>query len=399
MNSKNLLLFLFLLLFTKVSTARQLVDKMAGIPIIGWSGIPESETNIQRYQQMKDGGFTHSVTFFKSLKNLIKALKVADEVGMKIIASCPEIKSKTELTIKQLMNYPALGGYYIIDEPNISDFKKLKTIVQTIRSIDDQHICYINLFPNYAGEYFLGTKSYNEYVSEFVKEIPVQVLSFDNYPIQTQGFRPDFYDNLEYISRVAKESGKPFWAFTLSVAHADYPIPTIGELRLQNFSNLAYGAKALQYFTYWTPSGSSWDYNNAPVTEGGQLTDVYDRVKQLNKEVKAVSAVFKNSKVISVYHTGSTVPKGTKRLIKLPSPITVLETTGEAGALVSLLQNGKKMFLVIVNKDYQNKVKLIFHASPKVLKISKDGSMAPAMNYTSLSEMEPGDMAIYTWEE
>lgn len=399
MNLKKILLLFSILLFTKISIAQPLVDKTASIPIIGWYGIPDNETNVQRYQQMKDAGFTHNITFFKNLENLVKALKVANEVGMKIIASCPEIRSKTEATIKQLMSYPALAGYYIVDEPSIRDFQTLKKTVQTIRSIDEQHPCYINLFPNYAGEYFLGTKSYEEYVSEFVKEIPVQVLSFDHYPVQTQGLRPEFFDNLEHIARVAKESGKPFWAFSLAVAHADYPIPTVAELRLQNFSNLAYGAKALQYFTYWTPTDPSWDFNNAPVTRGGQLTDVYEKVKQLNKEIKGVSAVFKNSKVVSVYHTGSTVPKGTKRLIALPSPITVLEPIGDIGALVSLLKDGKKSYLVIVNKDYQHKMKLIFRAGPKVFKVSKDGAMAPATDYTPLVEIEPGDMTIYTWED
>src|SRR5690606_19727717 len=132
----------------------------------------------------------------------------------------------------------------------------------------------------------------------------------------------------------SKKSGLPFWAFALSVPHGPYPVPTAGEIRLQMYSNLAYGAQALQYFTYWTPGiNSSWDFHNAPIGLDGKRTEVYDRIKQINSEIQNLSGVFVNARLVSVAHTGARIPSGTRRIDKLPAPFKVLET-GDNGAVV-----------------------------------------------------------------
>ena len=84
------------------------------------------------------------------------------------------------------------------------------------------------------------------------------MVSFDHYPVISDGkgpasLRGEWYENLEIVSAAARKAGKPMWAFALSVPHSSYPAPTPAHLRLQVFSNLAYGAQVIQYFTYWTP--------------------------------------------------------------------------------------------------------------------------------------------------
>ena len=53
------------------------------------------------------------------------------------------------------------------------------------------------------------------------------------------------------VLAMARASGLECYA--LSVAYGDHPVATSGQLRLQVYSDLAYGAQAIQYFTYWTP--------------------------------------------------------------------------------------------------------------------------------------------------
>jgi len=209
--------------------------------------------------------------------------------------------------------------------------------------------------------------------------------------------RSCWYENLEIFSEAARKAGKPFWAFALSVAHGPYPIPTIAQLRLQVYSDLAYGAQGIQYFTYWTPFDTVWKYNNAPITLEGKRTAVYDRVRLVNREIKNLSGVFLNSKVISVVHTGNTIPAGTKPLTLLPQPIKVLKTKG-MGAVVSVLKNGENNFLVVVNRDFNKPMSLTIECDPKVKKVLKDGSLVPANAYTSTLEIDPGDVAIYMWK-
>jgi len=195
------------------------------------------------------------------------------------------------------------------------------------------------------------------------------------------------------------KSGLPFWAFALAIAHTPYPIPTIAELRLQMFSNLAYGAQTLQYFTYWHPGDDTpWDFHDSPINLDGSRTIVYDRIKSVNQEIHSLSGVFLGAELVSVWHTGSQIPDGTRPLDKLPGHVDVLET-GDGGAIVSLLKKEEKYFLIIVNRDFQEPMMLTIKTDDTVKKVSKNGTVASFNTTSEKMDIEPGDMAIYTWEE
>lgn len=368
------------------------------IPILAWYSIPVEETTVVRYQELKETGITHSLSFFPDAETMSKALDTAQKAGIKMIASCPELKTKTEETVRRFMNHPAVAGYMLRDEPNRTDFPELGEWEKKIRAVDDNHFCYLNLFPNYASEQQLGTKTYKEHVDLFIEEVPIQLLSFDHYPVLGDSLRANWYENLEIFSEAARKAGKPFWAFALSVAHGPYPIPTVAQLRLQVYSDLAYGAQGIQYFTYWTPYDTIWKFNNGPITLEGKRSEVYDKIKLVNKEVKNLSGVFLGASVISVAHTGSNIPAGTKPLVNLPKPVKVLKTEG-TGAVVSVLKNGANSYLVVVNRDFKNPMKLSIECDATVKKVLKDGSVVPANAYMSTMEIDPGDIAIYMWPD
>ena len=87
----------------------------------------------------------------------------------------------------QLPESPVVWGYYIRDEPNARDFPELRKTVDEIRKARPGRLAYINLFPNYASEQQLGTKTYEEHVRRFVEEVGVDVLSMDHYPWMKPG--------------------------------------------------------------------------------------------------------------------------------------------------------------------------------------------------------------------
>ena len=135
----------------------------------------------------------------------------------------------------------------------------------------------------------------------------------------------------------------------------------------------------------------------APIGLDYKRTEVYDRIKLVNKEIKDLSWVFLGAKVISVEHTGDSIPIGTRRLKKLPSPIKVLKTEG-TGAVVSLLEKGRNTFLVIVNRDFKSPMELTIGCDLTVKKILKDGTSVPARAYINSMKIDPGDVAIYMWK-
>lgn len=397
---KKIFSFLFFfLIFTCIHRAESQIKInpfSKQIPILAWNGIPPVETSNARYEELMESGITYDFTSFPDLKTMMKALKIAKKNGIKMIISCPELETDTKKTVRRFMHNPAVAGYYLKDEPSSKDFPELAERVKKIRTIDDNHFCYINLFPNYANEEQLGTKTYREYVNLFIKEVPIKHLSFDHYPVIGDSLRKRWYENLEIFSEEARKAGKSFWAFALTVSHGPYPIPTVAELRLQVYSNLAYGAQGIQYFTYWTPKSDIWDFHHGPITLDSKRSEVYDRIKLVNKEIKNLSWVFLDAKVVSIGHTGDTIPLGTKRLIKLPQPIKVLKTTG-SGAVVSVLKKGTDFFLVVVNRDFMNAMRLTIDCDSTVKKVMKDGSIVQASAYINTMVIDPGDAAIYMW--
>jgi hypothetical protein len=394
MNIKSYLLLASFLVVTIPARSQEKLQKGKEIPILAWYSIPPEQTSVSRYLELKDAGFTHNLSFFNDAETMAKGLDTARLAGIKMIVYCPELKSATKETVRRFMNHPAVAGYMLRDEPNRADFPELADWAKKIRSADNSHFCYLNLFPNYATEQQLGTKSYGEHVNLFVSEVPVQFISFDHYPVLGDSLRANWYENLEIISEAAKKAGKPFWAFALSVAHGKYPVPTIAQLRLQVFSDLAYGAQGIQYFTYWTPFDTTWNFNNGPITLEGKRTPVYDRVRQVNKEIQDLSFVFSGAKVLSVSHTGCTVPMGTKMLSALPDEIKELKTEG-TGAVVSLLVNNGIRYLAIVNRDFKTPMRLTIECTPVVKRVLKDGSLVDADKYQTQMEIDPGDISVY----
>ena len=398
---KRRLLFCFLAVLSITTEAQEKLKADKELPILAWFSIPPSETSLARYQEMREAGITHQFTGFPDAASLQKALDVAQQAGIKIVASCPELKTDPEGTVKRFKNHPALVGYHLGDEPNIQAIPGMGAWAKRVLAADPKHFVYLNLFPNFATDEQLGTKDYGEYVDAYIKDVPVQFLSFDYYPVFKDHLATSWYANLEIIALKSRQANKPFWAFVLTTNFDDGHVTpqTLAAMRLQAYSDLAYGAQGIQYFTYWSatsvdaPSGE--DQRGAPITATGKRSVVYDRARELSQELQRWAPAFVGAKVISVRHTGKgAIPSGTVRLTSLPDPVKVLETNG-APALVSVLENGDWRYLLLINKDHQNAMPYVFYSDGAVSHILKDGTIVPASAYEPAQELDPGDAVLF----
>lgn len=362
-------------------------------PILAWTGLPAREITAERFEELREMGITVALSDFGNAETMQKALDIAEKTGLKLVASCPELKSNPEQTANRFKTYPALAGYFLRDEPLVKDFRELGEWAKKIKESDPFHFCFVNLFaainPQNAGP--IGAKNYAGYLREFIENVPVEFISYDFYPVLTEGVHERWYESLETVAEESRKSGKPFWAFALASSYNNlHPLPTISALRLQQFSNLAYGAQGLEYWSYRMSSS----LRDAPLDLNGNRTGTYDRIKSVNSEIHRLAWVFQGSKVISVKHTGTVIPRGTSRLEDLPWAIKVFETEGE-GALVSVQQNGENQFFIIVNRDLNKNMTCFIHGYPQLKRVLKDGKIVEAMKYRPKLELEPGDMAIF----
>jgi hypothetical protein len=390
---KFLLVSVFAIVFLSSSLAQEKLISQKQIPVVAWSGIPAQETSVEKFTELKEMGITINLCNYPDAESMEKALDIAKQVGLKMIASCPELKTDCEKTVRRFMKHPALEGYFLRDEPIQKDFAGLGEWVRKIESIDNHHFCFVNLIAaiHPTKTEALGTKSYAEYITTFAQMVPVKQISYDFYPVLIEGIHERWYEGLEIVSAESRKMGLPFWAFALASSYNElHPEPTVAALRLQMFSNLAYGAQGLEYWSYRMSQG----LRSAPVGLDGKRTVVYDRIKQVNAEIQNLSGVFAGAKVVSVNHTGTVIPRGTSRLTKLPQVIKVFETEGE-GALVSTLENGENTFFVIVNRSLEKSMPFIIFGDNSLKKVLKDGTIVSASNYSSKSELDPGDMTVY----
>ncbi len=390
---KNILIVcVFSFLIMSKANAQEKLKSDKPLPIMAWSGIPEEETNLERFTELREMGINVNLANYSSADAMQKALDLAQSLGLKMVTSCPELKSDPETTVRRFFNHPALAGYYLVDEPVRKDFGYLAEWAKQINAIDKTHFCFVNLISsiNTTKTEALGTATYAEYVSTFAAEVPVRFLSFDFYPILTQGIHENWYGGLEVFAAEAKNMGIPFWAFALASSYnALHPIPTIPALRLQLYSNLAYGAQGLEYWSYWMSQG----LRSAPIGLDGKRTVVYDRIKLVNNEIQNLAGVFVGAKMISVNHTGVVIPKETTQLMTLPSAIQVFEAEGEA--VVSVLENGVNSFFVVINRNLNTSLPITILGDKSLKRVLKDGTLVPASSYSSTTEIEPGDVAIY----
>lgn len=384
-----------LALFTLLNSCSQKGRKE--IPILAWYSIPDGEfATLERYQELKDAGFTISFSHTGSFEGAMKALDLCAEVGIKSVFTCPELESSPEETVRKVMNHPGLGYYFLRDEPWDDAMPPLGEWARRIEAVDASHPCYLNLFPYHSGG-FASEDRYREHIRLFSDKVALPQISYDHYPILDfdgkVSLNPLYYANLEMISAEARRTGKPFWAFALATAHMHYPIPDIGHLRLQMYADLAYGAQCLQYFTYWNPGTETWDFHEAPIKADGQRSPVYELIREFNREIQDRAEIFSGCSVKKVSHVGREIPTGTTRLAELPSGFKGISC--EDGALVSEIENAGKDYVVLQNTSPSKEIHLCLRFDDNTLIVRRDGSRVKASKYGPLFIITAGDILVF----
>ena len=134
-----------------------------------------------------------------------------------------------------------------------------------MRSTRPTKATFVNLLPNYAEPSGYGAKDYVSYLRAYVETVQPDLLCFDHYPTMEYAdddlnthvdvSRAGYRTNLAAVRNVSQEFGVPFWNYFSTItlyAHSD---PTEAHLAWQMFTSLAYGAKGLLYFVYWSAAG------------------------------------------------------------------------------------------------------------------------------------------------
>jgi len=352
---------------------------------------PAEETNLERYREIAECGFNvvlppcgaWSVDLNRQILDLCQKTGLRAIVGDgRVLAKQPDdpdFARNLEAVIADYAKHPALAGYFLVDEPSASAFPLLGAVNRYLLQKDPKHLPYINLFPNYANEQQLGTRTYDEHISRYIKEVQPALVSWDHYALFEGGERDIYFENLEIVRRHCLQAKVPFVQIVLTVPHGPYRDPDEADLRWQAYTTLAYGAKGILWFTYWTPPyDPQWRFRNAIINEKGTPSTKYLILRDLHGRIRNVSRTQMRLRSMGVYHTPP-LPKGTVGLDSR-SPVTECDTED---ILLGWLRDGQRRdYLWVVNRSLRQNRRATLRLRASVRELGEvnqgDGLVQPA---------------------
>jgi len=241
--------------------------------------ILEAKLNARQYGQAN----LNTLLAWKARDGLLeKAVKEGLPWQLHIYPHPEGLTEKLKADLKRLYDtYPGCTGWMVWDEPKRTQMFIAAPTLAWLRKTFPDTLVYSNGYPPagdkrmYGGDPPGGRYTYEQYQSDFVNLMNVDVLSYDAYP-----FREDGTGNLFTIMADARKVGLerkvPYW--TIVQSHEDkrrrYRMPSESDVRMQVFAHLAYGFTGIIYFTYWDM-----------VAMGEQRLPIYYDVARLNMEV------------------------------------------------------------------------------------------------------------------
>ncbi len=324
----------------------------------GWVSPPRESTTAARYVELANAGFNVTVLAWEDsgrvsdnlarldfcaplgVRNLIvdrrlERFRVADTTTHAVV----------DTVVATYEHAPALGGWYLGDEPAESEFALLEAIAARVRRAGSTHPVWNNL--RGRGQ-FATREAWMDYNREYVRRLQPAVLCNDQYDFFENGDRGLLVENVAGLASVARENGLPFWGVVNIVQHGTLRRPTQGLIRWQVAQWLSYGATGIGYFTYWTPAPDTvWNWRPAMIAWGtGERTALYDTVRALNVPVRAIGETIAGLQWLATLHTGD-VPNGGTPF----APSALLRAVRGRAAIGVFADTQGAPYLFVANRD------------------------------------------------
>jgi len=347
-------------------------EPQAFFPVMAWNSPPNDLAVLKQMREcgLTVAGFVTPATLDNcqaaGLKGIVSDARLSGYDWTNVDPA--KARENVAAVIKEVRNHAAVYGYYLRDEPSAGYFKGLATVSDLIKELHPGVWPYINLFPNYATPGQLGTPDYATYLEHFVATCKPPVLSYDHYALyQGGGFNEAYFVNLDQMRAVAVKNGLPFWNIVQSVGCLNFREVTRADLSFEVYTSLAYGARGIAYFTYFSPAVGN--FRNGPVDQFGHTTETWNSMRFVNLQVEKLAPTLLKLRSDRVYHLGK-VPKGLagaddKSLVKsAPGNLLVGEFTHDDGTRYVMFVNKDFAANLVLQPQFNKPVKAIQIVSP-----------------------------------
>lgn len=208
---------------------------------------------------------------------------------------------------EKYIDHPAIWGISIGDEPSALDIPYFGIVLDKVAKLFPSTFPYLNLYPNYAtvaentaDETIsqLGTKTYDEYIDVYCKNVPADYISYDYYVYATKNLG-GCLSNYRIVSEAARKSGRRFMYIAQVNSQNPAEIVTVNQMRFQAFSAMSFGAEDISWGCY---TGGWWHHN--VLDEKGEKTEQYDKLKLVNHEIKNLAPEYMRFRNTSTHLVG-----------------------------------------------------------------------------------------------
>lgn len=302
------------------ASAAPLDPRLPDFTLFGWVSPPVESTSSERLAEYAGAGLNVAIPAWGDSgrgEDNLRRMAWAAEHGVRCIAwdrrlygvrfDDPKDLAPLDSVAADYRDRPGFLAYYFEDEPPAENFPELARFHAALRERDPAHISFNNLLGRYA---FATRAAWEAYVRDYVEQVRPAVLCDDQYDFLRTGDRGMFVENAAALAAIAREHGLPFWIIVQLIEHGPYRALVPGELRWQVAMSLAYGARGIGYFTYWTPAPDpQWNWQYGVIGWDGRRTHWHDLLAAFNPRVDAAGRTLARAAWLATEHTGS-VPAG-----------------------------------------------------------------------------------------
>lgn len=290
---------------------------------------------------------------------------MAAERGMRVGVADPRLNNSLDLDdaevraiVASWKNIPGVGGFYLKDEPfNANPYAPAH------RAVKDEApwlYPYLNFFNMFVYPDRTTYESQMDDYLELAGTDEVDYLIYDLYPFgnapDTLAYH-DMLNNMDSVRTVGLENDVKTGIYLQSIGRINADGTPAGfrrtngnEIRYEVNAALALGFKQLSYFTWFTPTGRPELFTDAIIAPDGTPTDLYEPVKQLNSEVKALGPTLVGLDSLEFY------VHGPDQFQQEPVPTDFVAQLGaDDNVLVSRLvdRESGRQYLMLVNNDFR----------------------------------------------
>ena len=294
-------------------------------PISFWWAPINGYSTLEQCRKMKECGI-NVVNYVGEVDNStagnLQVLDYCKQLGLKMMgqygpngqaiseAAKDKDYSRFDALIEQMRTYAGHECYigeYFFDEPSKELFPAIGEFASRYKAAFPDKFWYVNLFPDYASLNQLYAVSYEDYLDSWLKTPSLETVSYDYYPLKTDGTVGEgYFYNLDLIRAKTRAMHLPFWCFVQTTAFDKCKAPDENELRWLVATSYAFGSKGVQYFCYWQPAGS---FGPALVDREGNTTPRYDYAKRLNADFDSIGKALLQCHAEGVIQNASPIRK------------------------------------------------------------------------------------------